>query len=203
MAAEVSAAQQTDQSIVSLGVKNGIEMAILRRSEKTLGKIIAKPDSSDLIEGVRIEPLSVYPDDRGYFMELARLGKGLAANMVPEGNRQIQVSFTLTYPGTIKAIHYHSEQTDLWAPVSGMIQVFLYDLRRKSKTFGAINTIFAGRFQPWEILIPPGVGHGYKALGVEPIQLLYFTDRHYNPADELRIPYNDPAIAYDWETQHK
>src|SRR5260221_5518649 len=94
MAAEVSAAQQTDQSIVSLGVKNGIEMAILRRSEKTLGKIIAKPDSSDLIEGVRIEPLSVYPDDRGYFMELARPGKGLAPNMVPEGNHIRSDAFT-------------------------------------------------------------------------------------------------------------
>jgi dTDP-4-dehydrorhamnose 3,5-epimerase len=203
MAAEVSATQKSDESTVPLGTKNGIEMAILHRSEKTLGKIIAKPDSSDLIEGVKIEPLNVYPDDRGFFMELARLGKGLAAKMLPDGNRQIQVSFTLTYPGTIKAIHYHSEQTDLWAPVSGMVQVFLYDLRRKSKTFGLINTIYAGRFRPWEILIPPGVGHGYKALGVEPIQLLYFTDRHYNPADELRLAYNDPAIAYDWETQHK
>ena len=43
-----------------------------------------------------------------------------------------------------------------------------------------------------EILTPPGVRHGYKALGVEPVQLLYFTDRHYNPADELRIAYQRP-----------
>jgi dTDP-4-dehydrorhamnose 3,5-epimerase-like enzyme len=50
-----------------------------------------------------------------------------------------------------------------------------------------------------DILIPHGVGHGYKALGIEPVQLLYFTDRHCNTADELRIAYNDPAIAYDWE----
>ena len=203
MASEVSLSQEMDESIVPLGTRNGIEMAILRRSERTLGKVIAKPDSSDLIDGVRIEPLEVHPDDRGFFMELARLGKGLAARIVPDGDRQIQVSFTLTYPGTIKAIHYHSEQTDLWAPVSGMVQTFLYDLRRNSKTFGLINTIYVGRLRPWEILIPPGVGHGYKALGVEPIQLLYITDRHYNPADEFRIPYNDPAIAYDWETQHK
>lgn len=203
MGAEMSAAPRTNENVIPLGTKNRIEMAILRRTERTLGKIIAKPDSPDLIDGVRIEPLLVYPDDRGFFMELARLGKGLAANMVPDDVRKIQVSFTLTYPGTIKAIHYHSEQTDLWAPVSGMVQVFLYDLRRHSKTFGSINTIYAGRFRPWEILIPPGVGHGYKALGVEPIQLLYFTDRHYNPADELRIPYDDPDISYDWETQHK
>ena len=203
MAAEVTATQATQSEIVSLGTHNGIEMAIARRASKTLGKLISNVNSPDLIEGVRIAPLQVYPDDRGFFTELARLGKGLAAEMLPDDVRKIQISLTLTYPGTIKAIHYHAEQTDLWAPISGMVQVFLYDLRRRSATFGVINTIFAGRFQPWEILIPPGVGHGYKALGVEPIQLVYFTDRHYNPADELRLPYDHPDIAYDWEIQHK
>jgi dTDP-4-dehydrorhamnose 3,5-epimerase len=203
MAADVSIPPDLRSGIVPLGTRNGIEMAIARRTAKTLGKIIAKPNSPDLIEGILIEPLQIYPDDRGFFCELARLGTGLASKMVPDDQRKIQVSLTLTYPGTIKAIHYHSEQTDLWAPVSGMVQVFLYDLRRNSSTFGAINTIFAGRFQPWEILIPPGVAHGYKALGVEPIQLIYFTDRHYNPADELRLPYDHPDIAYDWEIQHK
>lgn len=201
MAAETTATQS--EQIVPLGTRNGMEMAILRRAEKTTGKVIARPDSGELIEGVQIAPLTLYPDDRGFFTELARLGKGIAARMVPDGARQIQVSLTLTYPGTIKAIHYHAEQTDLWAPCSGMIQVFLCDLRVRSRTFGAINTIFAGRFQPWEILIPPGVAHGYKALGVEPTQLVYFTDRHYNPADELRLPYDHPDIAYDWDTQHK
>jgi len=203
MAADVTLTQEKKSEIVPLGTRNGIELALVRRSAKTLGKVISKPNSADLIDGVQIEPLQVYPDDRGFFTELARLGKGLAAKMVPDDLRKIQVSLTLTYPGTIKAIHYHSEQTDLWAPVSGMVQVFLYDLRRNSRTFGAINTMFVGRFQPWEILIPPGVGHGYKALGVEPIQLVYFTDRHYNPDDELRLPYDHADIAYDWEIQHK
>lgn len=203
MAAKANAREKSEENIISLGTRNGIEMAILRRTQKTLGNIIAKPDSAGLIDGVKIEPLQIYPDDRGFFTELARLGKGLAAGMVQDATRKIQVSFTLTYPGTIKAIHYHSEQTDLWVPVSGMVQVFLYDLRRRSKTFGLINTLYLGRVRPWEVLVPPGVGHGYKALGVEPIQLLYLTDRHYNPADELRIPYNDPDIAYDWETQFK
>src|ERR1700726_4537099 len=130
MPVDVSTNQQAAERIVPLGTKNGIELAIRGRTEKTLGKIIAKPDSPDLIEGIRIEPLQVYPDDRGFFCELARLGQGLAAKMVPDEQRKIQVSLTLTYPGTIKAIHYHAEQSDLWAPVSGMVQVFLYDLRR-------------------------------------------------------------------------
>jgi dTDP-4-dehydrorhamnose 3,5-epimerase len=203
MSVDVLTKQQAGEKIVPLGTKNGMEMGIRARTEKTLGKIIARADSPDLIEGVRIETLQIHPDDRGYFTELARLGQGLATGMVPDGTRNIQVSYTLTYPGTIKAVHYHSEQTDLWTPVSGMLQVFLCDLRVHSRTFGAINTLYVGRFRPWQILIPPGVGHGYKALGIEPIHLLYFTDRHYNPSDELRIAYNDPNINYDWETQHK
>ena len=203
MIAEMSATQRSEEEIVFLGTHNGMEQAILNRAEKSMVKIIAKPDSTDLIDGIRIEPLRIYPDDRGFFTEIARLGRGLATDMVPDSAQKIQISLTLTYPNTIKAIHYHSEQTDLWAPVTGMAQVFLYDLRRHSKTFGLINTIYAGRCRPWGILIPPGVGHGYKALGAEPIQLLSMTDSHYNPADELRLPYNDPNIAYDWETQHK
>src|SRR5450755_4724641 len=131
MPVDVPTNEQAVEKVVPLGTKNGIEMAIRARTDKTLGKIIAKTDSPELIDGVRIEALQVHPDDRGFFTELARLGKGLAAGMVPDGTRNVQVSFTLTYPGTIKAIHYHSQQTDLWAPVGGMLQVFLCDLRRQ------------------------------------------------------------------------
>ena len=192
------------EEIVALGARNELNLAILRRSAKTLGSVITQPQSPELISGVAIEPLQIFADDRGCFAELARLGRsGIAEKMVPGGDRRIQVSLTLTYPGAIKAIHYHYEQTDLWVPVAGMMQVFLYDLRRGSATFGRINTLYVGRFRPWEILIPPGVAHGYKTLGTEPAQLLYVTDRYYNPADEGRLPHDHPEIAYDWEMQHK
>jgi len=111
MAADFTATQEARSEIIPLGTRNGIEMAIARRNGKTLGKVISKVNSPDLIDGVQIEPLEVYPDDRGFFTELARLGKGLAAKMVPDDLRKIQVSLTLTYPGTVKAIHYHAEQT--------------------------------------------------------------------------------------------
>jgi len=192
------------ERITVVGENDGLQLAIKHNSAKSLGKIIARPDSTDLIDGVLIEPLQVHPDDRGFFAELARLGsKGIAARMVADARRQIQISTTLTYPGTIKAIHYHYEQTDLWAPIAGMLQVFLYDMRRSSKTFGLINTLYVGQLRPWEILIPPGVAHGYKVLGVQPAQLVYFTDRFYNPKDEGRLPYDHPDIGYDWKIQHK
>ena len=88
-------------------------------------------------------------------------------------------------------------------PVAGLLQVALVDLRAGSATFSARNTLFTGALRPWQILIPPGVAHGYKVVGTEPALLVYLTDRFYDPADEGRIPYNDPHIQYDWETQHK
>jgi dTDP-4-dehydrorhamnose 3,5-epimerase len=192
------------ESITVVGEHDGLQLAIQHGPAKSLGKIISRPDSADLIDGVLIEPLQVHPDDRGFFAELARLGsEGIAARLITDGRGQIQVSTTLTYPGTIKAIHYHYQQTDLWAPITGMLQVFLYDLRRNSKTFGLINTLYVGQLQPWEILIPPGVGHGYKVLGTQPAQLVYLTDRYYNPKDEGRLPYDHPDVGYDWEIQHK
>jgi dTDP-4-dehydrorhamnose 3,5-epimerase len=65
------------------------------------------------------------------------------------------------------------------------------------------NTIYAGPLHPCQVLIPAGVGHGYKVIGTDPGLLVYATDRFYDPRDEGRIPYDDPSINYDWETQHK
>ena len=177
----------------------GLELAV-PECRKGLGALIGAADSAELIEGVRVQPFAVYPDDRGYFLEVQRLGRGLAAAFPPEST---QISAALSFPGTIKAFHYHLRQTDCWAPVMGMLQVALVDLRAGSPTFGRRNTLFAGALRPWQVLIPPGIGHGYKAIGTGESMLVYLTDRFYDPRDEGRIPYDDGSINYDWDVQHK
>jgi dTDP-4-dehydrorhamnose 3,5-epimerase len=170
------------------------------KCEPGIGKTIRTPGSPDLIEGVRIQPYDIWPDDRGYFLEVIRMNQGLAADFDPA---QTQVSAALSYAGTIKAFHYHQHQTDLWVPAQGMFQIALVDMRAGSPTFGAKNTMYVGSLKPWQILVPPGVGHGYKVIGDRAGMLVYVTNRLYNPKDEGRIAYNDPSIAYDWELQHK
>ncbi len=165
-----------------------------------IGDVILSPDSTKLIHEVRIQPFALWPDDRGYFLEVARLTQSLAFDFPTYST---QVSAALNYPGTIKAFHIHGEQTDLWTPAMGMFQVALVDLREDSPTFGVRNTLYVGALRPWQILIPPGVAHGYKVLGTEPAMLVYLTDRFYNPSDEGRIPYDDEKLSYDWELQHK
>src|SRR5215210_1355599 len=93
--------------------------------EHGIGDVILSPDSAKLIDGVKVNHFPLWPDDGGSFLEVVRIGKGLPASFNPATT---QVSAALSYPNTIKAFHYHLEQTDFWVPAHGMLQVVLVDL---------------------------------------------------------------------------
>jgi dTDP-4-dehydrorhamnose 3,5-epimerase len=194
------AATETGMPPARIAIQGDLELAYPANGERSLGAVVLSPDSPELIAGVRVQPFQIYPDDRGYFLEVQRLGRGIVAEFPAEST---QISAALNYPGTVKAFHYHLHQTDSWTAVSGMLQVALVDLRTGSPTFGKRNTMYIGALRPWHVLIPPGVAHGYKVIGSEAAMLVYLTDRFYNPKDEGRIVYDDPSLAYDWETQRK
>lgn len=150
------------------------------------------------IDGVIVKPLVRHPDDRGFFQEILRDDDHLLRNFG-------QVSLSLTYPGVIKAFHYHERQDDLWFFPVGAAQVVLYDLRDGSPTQGITQVLYAGQDHPVLIVIPVGVAHGYRVLGPTPLTIVYFTTESYVPShpDEQRIPWNDPTIGFDWTTQNR
>lgn len=144
-----------------------------------------------MIHGVQITPLKTFPDDRGYFREIARF------NDSPLKDFQ-QISATMSYPGVIKAFHYHNNQDDLWYCASGMIQAVLYDRREDSPTYKETQVVPMGDLAPQTLFIPRGVTHGYKVLGQNPAMVIYATNQVYDPKDELRIPHDDAEIGFDW-----
>jgi dTDP-4-dehydrorhamnose 3,5-epimerase len=145
------------------------------------------------IHGLEIKPLVRHCDERGYFMEVLRDDDGLL-------ERFGQSSYTMSYPGVIKAFHWHEQQHDLWFFCRGEARVVLYDMRPDSPTYRKVQEIFAGERQPLLIVIPPRVAHGYQVLGSEPVGLFYHTTRSYDrdDPDEGRIPFDDPEIAFPW-----
>lgn len=155
-----------------------------------------------MINGVKIKQLKVHkdvpdtdnPNERqGFLMEVLREDEGLLKKFG-------QTTFTVAYPGTIKAFHWHKRQDDLWFVAQGKALVVLHDLREGSPMQGETQTILADEEHPQLILIPVGVAHGYKALGEKPVLLFYHTTEPYNAAspDEERIPYNDSKINFNW-----
>ena len=150
------------------------------------------------IHDVVIKKLVTHSDDRGYFREVLRDGDGLLSHFG-------QTSVTKTYPGVIKAFHWHKDQDDLWYVADGMVRVVLYDRRPDSPTRGTTQVIYAGEDNPVLIGIPSGIAHGYQVLGNKPAMLFYHVTRSYNPADpdEERIPFDDPAIGFDWTIKNR
>jgi dTDP-4-dehydrorhamnose 3,5-epimerase len=150
------------------------------------------------IHDVIVKKLTTHSDDRGYFREVVRDDEYLL-------RRFGQSSVTKTYPGVIKAFHWHNDQDDLWYVVEGMARVVLYDRRAGSPTEGATQVIYAGDDNPVVILIPTGIAHGYQVLGNQPVILFYHVTRAYDPAhpDEQRLPFDDPRIGFDWSIQSR
>jgi dTDP-4-dehydrorhamnose 3,5-epimerase len=150
------------------------------------------------IHDVVIKKLVTHSDDRGYFREILRDDDHLLS-------RFGQTSFTKTYPGVIKAFHWHEKQDDLWYVVDGMARVVLHDRRPASPSRGVTQVIYAGEDNPVLIYIPIGVAHGYQVLGTKPVMLFYHVTQSYNPQapDELRIPFDDPEIGFDWSIQNR
>ena len=150
------------------------------------------------IHDVVIKKLVTHPDDRGYFREILRDDDDLLGHFG-------QTAITKSYPGIIKAFHWHQDQDDVWYVAAGMARVVLYDRRDGSPTQGETQVIFAGQENPLLIYIPTGVAHGYQVLGNEPVLLFYHVTKSYNPAepDEMRIPFDDPGIDFDWSIENR
>ena len=152
-----------------------------------------------MIEGVKTKQLIKHCDDRGFFAELIRDDE-------PELlSRFGQASWSMSYPGVIKAFHYHEKQDDLWFFPSGDAQVVLHDLRENSSTFGKTEVYYMGEENQIMLLIPKGVAHGYRVLGEKPAVIIYFTTCSYDKEkpDEKRIAWDDPLIGFDWKTKFR
>ncbi len=146
-----------------------------------------------MIEGVKIKKLKVIPDERGRLMEILRRDEEIF-------QRFGQVYMTTTYPGVIKAWHYHKIQTDNIAVVKGMLKVALYDPREGSSTRGEVDEFFIGEHNPLLIQVPPQVYHGWKCIGQQEAIVINCPTEPYNykDPDEYRLPFDTDQIPYDW-----
>jgi len=143
------------------------------------------------IDGVIVSQLTTHADDRGYVRELMRAEDSPLDTVA-------QITATMSYPGVIKAFHWHQQQDDLWYCAKGMVQAVMYDRRDNASTKGVTQVVFLGDQNNATLFIPRGVVHGYKVIGPAPALVVYATNQVYNPADEFRINYDDPEIGFDW-----
>jgi dTDP-4-dehydrorhamnose 3,5-epimerase len=144
------------------------------------------------IDGVQVKPLRVIPDERGWLMEVLREDDEIFG-------RFGQVYVSATYPGVVKAWHFHTRQTDNFACVAGMIKLVLVDTREGSPTRDTINEFFLGVHNPVLVQVPNLVYHGWKCISDVPSLVVNVPDEPYDRAhpDEQRIAPHG-TLPYDW-----
>jgi dTDP-4-dehydrorhamnose 3,5-epimerase len=142
-----------------------------------------------------VEP-DVYADGRGFFLETYHANKyqahGIDGPFVQDNHSQSAI-------GTLRGLHLQLKrpQGKLVRVIEGEIYDVAVDVRRGSPTFGRFVavTLTADNFR--QCYMPPGFAHGFCV--VSPIaQVEYKCTDLYDPASEIGIAWNDPALAIPW-----
>ena len=141
-----------------------------------------------MLPGIKIKPLKRFADERGFFMELMRSDwKDILGEDV-----FMQANLSITYPGIVRAWYRHLRgQVDYFIVIRGCAKICAYDEESRE-----LDEIISCGINPQVVRIPGYYWHGFKAIGVEPVWLIYFVTKLYdykNP-DEERRPWNDPTI---------
>jgi len=142
-----------------------------------------------------IEP-DVHVDGRGFFLETYHAEKYRAAGIT---GPFLQDNVSRSVRRTLRGLHLQLRhpQGKLIRVMEGEIYDVAVDVRRGSPDFGRWVGVYlsGGNFkQCW---IPPGFAHGFCVVS-DDAQIEYKCTEIYDPASEIGIAWNDPALAISW-----
>ena len=140
---------------------------------------------SEKIDGVVVQPLARHEDERGWLTELYR---------GDEWDHQVAMCYmSWTKPGTSRGPHEHTFQSDYFAFLGpGSFRVYLWDMRKESKTYLHRMKLDVGEDRSVAILVPPRVVHAYKCISEQMGLVVNLPDKLYGgvqrkqAVDEIR-----------------
>ena len=139
-----------------------------------------------------VEPV-VHGDARGFFVETYHAARyrehGIAAAFVQDNRSK----------SSINTLHLQLRQPQgkLIQALEGEVLDVAVDVRRGSPTFGRWTGVRLSADNFRQIYVPPGFAHGFCVLS--PIaHVEYKCTELYDPASEIGIAWNDPAIGIEW-----
>ena len=139
------------------------------------------------IHDVVVKPLAKFLDERGWLAELFRSDE-INPEVMP-----VMAYVSMTQPGVARGPHEHADQTDYFCFIGpSNFKVYLWDSREGSPSRGVRQVIFAGVDNPVMMIVPPGVVHAYKNVGIDngivfnAPNRLYAGEGKRSPVDEIR-----------------
>ena len=151
------------------------------------------------IEGLKVITPSVFPDERGYFMETYQKKDFEAAGIDVEF---VQDNQSASKKGVLRGLHFQINypQDKLVRVIDGEVFDVAVDLREGSKTFGKWYGVLLSENNKKQFFIPKGFAHGFLVVS-DYAEFVYKCSDFYHPGDEGGIAYNDPEIGVEWPTE--
>ncbi len=150
------------------------------------------------LEGVVVLEPKVHRDPRGFFVETFS-----ASRYAEAGIREVfvQDNHSCSEKDVVRGLHgqLRRPQAKLVRVIRGEIFDVVVDIRRGSPTFGRWTSAHLSAENFRQIYVPTGFAHGLCVLS-ESAEVEYKCSDLYDPADELRVLWNDPVIGIDWPT---
>ena len=144
---------------------------------------------------VVIEP-DVHRDGRGFFLETYHAEKYRAAGIA---GPFVQDNVTQSAGRTVRGLHLQlaRPQGKLIRVIEGEIYDVAVDVRRGSPHFGRWVGVTLSGDNFAQCYVPPGFAHGFCVVSARALVEYKCTDL-YDPASELGISWNDPALGIRW-----
>jgi dTDP-4-dehydrorhamnose 3,5-epimerase len=140
---------------------------------------------------------SVFPDDRGFFLESYKYSEFAAGGI--EG-QFVQDNHSFSTQGVLRGLHYQKPpcaQGKLIRVLSGKICDVSVDIRRGSPFFGQWEGFELSDENRHMLWVPPGFAHGFYVIS-ERADVTYKTTTEYSRENERGIIWNDPDIGIQW-----
>ncbi len=158
-----------------------------------MGKIKVTPCE---IEGLYVIEPTVFPDERGYFMETYNQNdfREAGLDMV-----FVQDNQSMSVRGVLRGLHFQKQypQGKLVRALRGAVYDVAVDLRANSPTFGKWFGVELTAENKKQFYIPEGFAHGFLVLSDE-AEFAYKCTDFYHPGDEGGVAWDDPELGIAW-----
>lgn len=150
------------------------------------------------ISEVKLVVARRHADDRGYFSETWNRRSFAEAGLDAD---YCQDNHSLSRRrGTVRGLHFQappSAQTKLVRVLRGSVFDVAVDIRRGSPTFARHVAVTLSADDGAQLLVPRGFAHGFCTLE-DDTEVLYKVDQFYDPACDLGLRWDDPALEIPW-----
>lgn len=150
------------------------------------------------IDGILILRPKRYGDTRGYFSEVWQRQR--FDDAVGRHVEWVQDNESVSQTGVLRGLHFQrgtSSQGKLVRVVSGRVLDVVVDLRKDSPTFGRHVSVILDDEEGLQLWVPRGFAHGFAVIE-GPARFMYKVDNGYDPAAEVTLRFDDPALGIQW-----